>query len=141
MMAARWAPEQRPGPGTSRLRQLLSRIDIGPLDPVAEGHVLTRAFYLMDTFPGRFRGGRIWAERLETTANDGVSPLVIGGADWAAAWAMDREGRPVAALDGDDRRQREMAYRFGVNLVMYALTGNYKADQVHVPAILERLGQ
>jgi hypothetical protein len=129
------------GPGTRRLRQLLGRIDIGPLDPVGEGHVLTRAFYLMDTFPGRYRGGRIWAERLETTANDGVSPLVIGGADWAAAWAMDRDGRPVAALDGDSRRQREMAYRFGVNLVMYALTGNYKADQVHVPAILERLGQ
>ena len=38
-------------------------------------------------------------------------------------------------------RQREMAHRFGVNLVMYALTGNYKSDQVHVPAILERLGQ
>jgi len=37
--------------------------------------------------------------------------------------------------------QREMALRFGVNLVMYTLTGNYKADQVHVPAILERLGQ
>ena len=30
---------------------------------------------------------------------------------------------------------------FGVNLVMYALTGNYKEDQVHVPSILERLGQ
>lgn len=129
------------GPGTQRLRQLLGRIDIGPLDPVGDGHVLTKAFYLMDTFPGRYRGGRIWAERLESTANDGVSPLVIGGADWAAAWAMDRDGRAVAALDGGDRRQREMAYRFGVNLVMYALTGNYKADQVHVPAILERLGQ
>jgi hypothetical protein len=25
--------------------------------------------------------------------------------------------------------------------VMYALTGNYKSDQVHVPALLERLGQ
>lgn len=129
------------GPGTQRLRQLLGRIDIGPLDPVGDGHVLTRAFYLMDTFPGRYRGGRIWAERLESTANDGVSPLVIGGADWAAAWAMDRDGRPVAALEGETRRQREMAFRFGVNLVMYALTGNYKADQVHVPAILERLGQ
>ena len=35
--------------------------------------------------------------------------------------------------------QREMAIRFGVNLVMYALTGNYKADQVHVDAILQRL--
>lgn len=129
------------GPGTQRLRQLLGRIDIGPLEPVGEGHVLTRAFYLMETFPGRYRGGRIWAERLESTANDGVSPLVIGGADWAAAWAMDRDGRPIAALDSDSRRQREMSFRFGVNLVMYALTGNYKADQVHVPAILERLGQ
>ena len=37
-------------------------------------------------------------------------------------------------------RSASMAYRFGVNLVMYALTGNYKTDQVHVPAILERLG-
>jgi len=35
--------------------------------------------------------------------------------------------------------QRELAYRFGVNLVMYALTGSYKADQVHLPAIMERL--
>ncbi|WP_417517745.1 DUF4159 domain-containing protein [Minwuia sp.] len=129
------------GPGTMRLRQLLSRIDIGPLDPVGDGHVLTRSFYLMDVFPGRFRGGRIWAERLDSSANDGVSPLIIGGADWAAAWAMDRSGRPIAALRGGGERQREMAYRFGVNLVMYALTGNYKADQVHVPAILERLGQ
>ena len=37
-------------------------------------------------------------------------------------------------------RQREMAFRFGVNLVMYVLTGSYKSDQVHVPALLERLG-
>jgi len=38
-------------------------------------------------------------------------------------------------------RQREMALRAGVNLVVYALTGNYKADQIHVPALLERLGR
>ena len=37
--------------------------------------------------------------------------------------------------------QREMALRFGINLVMYALTGNYKTDQVHAPALLERLGK
>ena len=41
----------------------------------------------------------------------------------------------------DGERQREFAYRFGVNWVMYALTGNYKTDQVHVPSIIERLGQ
>ena len=34
-----------------------------------------------------------------------------------------------------------MARRFGVNLVMYVLTGNYKDDQVHLPALLERLGE
>jgi hypothetical protein len=38
-------------------------------------------------------------------------------------------------------QQREYAYRFGINLMMYVLTGNYKSDQVHVPALLERLGK
>ena len=54
----------------------------------------------------------------------------MGSADWAGAWASP---------DGVDPRQREWALRFGVNLVMYALTGTYKADQVHVKAILDRL--
>jgi hypothetical protein len=67
---------------------------------------------------------------------------VVGNADWAAAWAVDESGNHLAPVSGGDAwRQREMAYRFGVNLVMYALTGNYKSDQVHVPALLERLGQ
>jgi hypothetical protein len=55
---------------------------------------------------------------------------------------VDENGAHLAPLSGGDGwRQREMAYRFGVNAVMYALTGNYKSDQVHVPALLERLGQ
>ena len=40
-----------------------------------------------------------------------------------------------------DETQREYAYRTGTNILMYMLTGNYKSDQVHVPALLERLGQ
>ena len=83
----------------------------------------------------------MWVERHAGGVNDGVSPIIVGSNDWAAAWAIDDQGRPVAAVVPGGERQREMAYRFGVNLVMYALTGNYKADQVHVPAILERLGQ
>jgi hypothetical protein len=67
--------------------------------------------------------------------------VIIGANDWAAAWATDGSGRnPYATIPGG-ARQRVLAYRFGVNLVMYALTGNYKGDQVHVPAILQRLGQ
>ena len=54
---------------------------------------------------------------------------------------LDPQGRAMNAVVPGGEPQREQALRFGVNLVMYALTGNYKTDQVHVPALLERLGQ
>ena len=131
----------RVGPGTEVLRRILSRLDLPPLTPVPEDHILTKAFYLTQDFPGRWTGGQVWVERYAGHSNDGVSPLVIGSNDWAAAWAMDSNGRPLAAVVPGGANQRERAYRFGVNLMMYALTGNYKADLVHVPALLERLGQ
>ncbi len=112
-----------------------------PLAPLTDEHVLAHAFYLLRDFPGRFDGGTVWVARDEDLGNNSVSPIVIGSNDWAAAWAVDAAGdHPYATIPGGDR-QRTLAYRFGVNLVMYALTGNYKGDQVHVPAILERLGQ
>jgi hypothetical protein len=111
------------------------------LAPLTSAHVLARSFYLLQEFPGRYAGDTVWVQRDEDRANDSVSPVIIGGHDWAAAWATDAQGRnPYATLPGG-ARQRVLAYRFGVNLVMYALTGNYKGDQVHVPALLERLGQ
>ncbi|MFQ5785919.1 MAG: DUF4159 domain-containing protein [Alphaproteobacteria bacterium] len=129
------------GPNAQRLRTLLEGINIAPLQPVPPDHVLTRSFYLMQDFPGRWTGGVVWVERHEGGVNDGVSSLIIGSHDWAAAWAMDSRQRPLFAVVPGGERQREQAYRFGINLVMYAMTGNYKADQVHLPAILERLGQ
>ena len=129
------------GPGARRLREILLGLDIPPLVPVPEDHVLTKAFYLLSTFPGRWSDGAVWVERHAGGTNDGVSSIIIGSNDWAAAWAIDEVGRPVAAVVPGGALQREMAYRFGINLVMYAFTGNYKADQVHIPAILERLGQ
>jgi hypothetical protein len=54
---------------------------------------------------------------------------------------MRPDGQQMLPMVGGEPRQREFAYRAGVNIVMYTLTGNYKADQVHVPALLERLGQ
>jgi hypothetical protein len=122
------------------LRRITRDLAIPPLAPVPEDHVLKRAFYLLQDLPGRFAGGQVWVARDQDRANDSVSPVIIGGHDWAAAWATDgRGGNPYATIPGG-ARQRILAYRFGVNLVMYALTGNYKGDQVHVPAILERLG-
>ena len=128
-------------PGARDALQRVTRsLAIPPLTPVTPEHVLTRSFYLLQDLPGRFAGGQVWVSREEDRANDSVSPVIIGGHDWAGAWAVDARGNnPYAAIPGG-ARQRTLAYRFGVNLVMYALTGNYKGDQVHVPAILERLG-
>lgn len=133
--------DQAPGGGPAVLQRLVQGLDIPPLAPVPQDHVLRKSFYLLTDFPGRYAGGQLWIEAREGPANDGVSSVVIGGNDWASAWAVGRNGQPLFAVIPGGERQREIAYRFGVNLVMYALTGNYKADQVHVPAILERLGQ
>jgi hypothetical protein len=141
-----------PGANTQSkaLSRLIGQLDVPPLEPVPETHVLTKSFYLMRSFPGRFDGGTLWveaepedeADRSERSRRtDGVSSIVVTSNDLASAWALDESNRPVYAAVPGGEVQREMAFRAGVNLVMYALTGNYKADQVHVPALLERLGQ
>ncbi len=137
-----------------RLQQLALPLDIPPLEPMPPDHVLTRAFYLLQDFPGRFPRGQVWVEAAPADAeqvdglpfrnlNDGVTPVVIGGNDWAAAWAVDDNNVPLYPVGRgfSGERQRELARRFGVNLLMHVLTGNYKSDQVHVPALLDRLGQ
>ena len=130
------------GAGTQqRLRQLAAGLNIPPLVPVPPDHVLTKSFYLMQDFPGRWSGGTLWVEPVEDQINDGVANIIVGSNGWAGAWATDQRGRPIYPVVPGGEPQREMAFRFGINLVMYTLTGNYKTDQVHVPAILERLGQ
>ncbi|HXQ53150.1 MAG TPA: DUF4159 domain-containing protein [Stellaceae bacterium] len=129
------------GDTQATLRQLARGLNVPPLAPAPPDHVLTKSFYLLQEFPGRWSGGKLWVEPAEEAVNDGVSSVIVGGNDWAGAWAMDAAGRALYPVVPGGEPQREMAYRFGVNLVMYALTGNYKNDQVHVPAILERLGQ
>src|SRR5712675_2453970 len=141
------AGAETPGPfgngaaSQSRLRQLAAGVKIPPLVPVPPDHVLTKSFYLLHEFPGRWNTGQVWVEPVEDRVNDGVASVIVGSNDWAGAWAVDGQGRPSYAVVPGGEPQREMALRFGVNLVMYVLTGNYKTDQVHVPAILERLGQ
>ena len=139
-------------PGMQALRNILSSLDVPELEPVPREHVLTKTFYLLRDFPGRYTTGQTWVETLprdddEEAASrpahggDGVSPIIITSNDLAGAWALRPDGQPMLPVSGGDMRQREFAFRAGVNIVMYTLTGNYKADQVHVPALIERLGQ
>ncbi len=143
----------RPGAPTEEarwLRALLDGVDVPELEPLPRDHVLTKTFYLLDRIVGRTAIGQTWVEALPSPdpndrvrrpvrAGDGVSPIIIVSDDLAGAWASDAEGRPMFPLIPGGPRQRELALRSGVNLVMYTLTGNYKADQVHAKDILERL--
>jgi len=139
-------------PGMVTLRNILSSLDVPELEPVPREHVLTKTFYLLRDFPGRYTTGQTWVETLPRDdddeaasrpahGGDGVSPIIITSNDLAGAWALRPDGQPMLPVSGGDIRQREYAFRAGVNIVMYTLTGNYKADQVHVPALIERLGQ
>jgi len=139
-------------PGMLALREILSSLDVPELEPVPREHVLTKTFYLLRDFPGRFNIGQTWVETLPRSeededssrparGGDGVSPIIITSNDLAGAWAIRPDGQPMLPLTPGEPRQREFAFRAGVNIVMYTLTGNYKADQVHAPALIERLGQ
>lgn len=136
-------------PAGELLQELLSGLDIPPLEPVPGNHVLTKTFYLLDLFPGRFSSADLWVEATDSETDgkkpvrvdDSVSSILITGNDLAGAWAVTADGRPLLPLGENAPWQREIALRAGVNIVMYTLTGNYKSDQVHVPALLERLGQ
>ncbi|MDH7794201.1 MULTISPECIES: DUF4159 domain-containing protein [unclassified Beijerinckia] len=143
-------PGEAPTPETQWLRTLLAGVDVPELEVVPRDHVVTKTFYLLDNFIGRTTVGQTWIEALPpptedpaqrpARAGDSVSPIIITSNDLAAAWAMDNSGQPLYPLIPGTNRQREMAIRGGVNLVMYTLTGNYKSDQVHVRDLLERLG-
>lgn len=130
---------------SERLIEIAGPLGIPPLDNPGPDHTLTRSFYLLNEFPGRY-GGDIWVEHLPASEAgaavhagvDGVTPVVIGGNDWASAWAVNDSGAAMFAVGAGEMGawQRELAYRFGINLIMHALTGNYKLDQVHVDALV-----
>src|SRR5262249_49781254 len=122
------------GPGMVALRQILSSLDIPELEPVPRDHVLTKTFFLLKEFPGRFTSGQRWVEALPAEpgeesqrparAGDGVSSVIITSNDFAGAWAMRSDNQPMLPLVPGEPRQREFAFRAGVNIVMYTLTGN-----------------
>ena len=91
------------------LREILSSLDVPELEPVPRDHVLTKTFYLLRDFPGRFNTGQTWVEALpreddDETAQkparggDGVSPIIITSNDLAGAWALRPDGQPMLPL-------------------------------------------
>ncbi len=103
------------------------------LEPLSNDHTLFRSFFLLERAYGRVpRSGK-----LEGIWFDDRSPVLYSRNDLFGAFGRDPLGGWLLPVTGG-KRQREMAFRMGINLVMYASCLNYKRDQVHVTAILRR---
>ncbi len=114
-------------------------LNLPQLQPLTTDNVLAHCFYIVPDFPGRFVGAPVLIANEAARDADGVSPVIMAQNDWVGAWARDNAGNPeqTPLPGGDD--QRILADRFGTNLVIYALTGSYKADQASLPALLNKL--
>ncbi len=129
-----------PGAGAA-LARATACLNRPPLEPLATTNIMTRCFYIIRDFPGRFAGAPVYIADASARDADGVTPIIIGQNDWAGAWARDAIGMPEQTPLPGGEDQRILAGRFGTNLVIYALTGNYKGDQNNIPHLLDQLGQ
>ncbi len=123
------------------IRNFLNAIGANELSIIPEGHTLTKSFYLLNKFPGKWDNRILFVENSNLQYKDGVSSVILGFNDWAKAWAVDNNNLPLFPVVPGGERQRELSYRFGINIAMYALTGNYKSDQIHSKSILKRLSK
>ena len=154
---AEWAPDERrrlrrhltyggtllidaadadPGGAFDRgVRSELSRIlPRHRVEKVPNDHVLYKSFYLVDHQAGR----TLRVPYLEAVTIEGRYAVLYCQNDLGGAWARDAFGRWEYEVSPGGARQREMAFRLGINLVMYALCLDYKDDLVHTPFILKR---
>lgn len=104
------------------------------LAALPKDHVIYKSFYLIDAPVGRVAV----APDLEAVIHDGRAVVVYAQNDLGGAWARDNYGVWEHDCYPGGEPQREMAFRLGINLAMYALCLDYKTDQVHVPFILKR---
>ena len=114
-------------------------LNLPPLEKLTTANVLAHDFYIVPGFPGRFTGAPVLIATASGRDADNVTPLIVGQNDWAGTWARDASGSPEQIPIPDGEAQRIIADRFGINLVIYALTGSYKADQNSAPAVLDQL--
>jgi hypothetical protein len=121
------------------VRKLVSAVfpisgNVKGLEIVPADHVVYKSFYLLDKPVGRLA----IAPAMEGVVRDGRLVCVYISNDLGGAWARDDFGNYDFPCEPGGDKQRELAFRMGVNLVMYALCLDYKSDQVHVPFIMKR---
>ncbi len=106
-----------------------------PLRALAFDHAVFRSFFLLDGAAGRFA---LWPFLEGVTVGD-ITPVVVSRNDVSGAWTRSAGGGFAREVVPGGEPQRLRAIELGINLLMYALTANYKRDAVHVEALLQRM--
>lgn len=112
--------------------RLVNGLSVGHLVEAGPDHSLTRSFYLVSSLEGTNNSKPVLIQS-PRTSSENVTQVIVGSRNWAGAWSGTTLG-PMS-------REREMALRAGINMVLFALTGTYKEDQIHMKSILEKLGK
>jgi hypothetical protein len=131
------AEGQTDGAFDGSVRKLVKAIYPQPatgLEIISADHVVYKSFYLLDKPLGRLA----IAPAMEGIVRENRIVAAYVANDLGGAWSRDDFGNYDYPCEPGGEKQRELAFRMGVNLVMYALCLDYKADQVHVPFIMKR---
>ncbi len=126
----------KPGYGFDKcLRQEFTAMFPGKkFDRIPDEHTVYRSFYLVNRQGGR----RIVNPYLEGLELEGRTAVIYSQNDLGGAWERDGLGNWEYEVFPGGEPQRIMSFRLGINIILYALTGDYKQDQVHLPFILRR---
>ncbi len=124
-------------PFDAQIREEISLIiPEAPLQRLSRESVVFKSFYLLYSASGR----KIISPYLEgaTFSEEDRTAVIYCRNDLGGAWSEDEFGKWEFECIPGGESQRELAFRLGINIILYALTGDYKKDQIHVPFIKRR---
>jgi hypothetical protein len=126
-----------PGYGfdTAVRRELARVLPAARLERLPAEHTVFKSFFLVRTVGGT----RLASPFLEGITLQGRTAVIFSPNDLLGAFARDPLGRWIDPCLPGGERQRRLAFHLGVNIVMYALCGDYKQDRIHLPFLRQRI--
>jgi hypothetical protein len=115
-------------------REMKALLPNHELKRLPQDHSVYQSFYLLEIIAGRLKVNPY----IEGITIDHWTPVLYSQNDLSGAWSRDRFGRWVNECTPGGESQRVLAFKTGINIVVYSLTSDYKKDVIHHPFIQKR---
>ncbi len=115
-------------------REIARVLPRNPLAALPSSHVVFKTYFMLDSAPGRLLN----KPQLEACNLGRRASVIYCQNDLAGAWNRDEGGDYEYDVSPGGEPQRELAFRLGINVCMYALCLDYKDDEVHRPLIMNK---